>query len=252
MASRLSIARAGVASASGTSSSVMARRPEPGGGAPTRDVVVVGGGPGAPGAAVAGAREGADPLLVEAAPAFGRPVPTTGDSWPADLERFGLARVGWQTLRPRRPRGVVVSQASIPVADVAVPAQDASASAVQDHRPSAAGACGCKDGCHCGHRRSTRTSANPSRLLPRVIESMRRLSRSARPVRFCRPAGPPAALRDAGHPVGSRRRAGKFATTTISRPSSSASSSTLHDPDLDPLGDARIGRDGRARRLLSG
>lgn len=67
--------------------------------APVRDVVVVGGGPGGLAAAAAAARAGADALLVEAGSAFGQPVRTTGGSWPADLERFGLGASVWHPVR---------------------------------------------------------------------------------------------------------------------------------------------------------
>jgi len=99
-----------------------------------------------------------------------------------DLSLGFLARAYWHTLRPRTPRGVVVTAASTSPAAIAVPAQDATASAAPDHRP-AASACGCKDGCRCGDRPSDR--AERSRPLPRMIESMRRSSRLSGPVRLC-------------------------------------------------------------------
>lgn len=59
------------------------------------DVVVAGGGPAGLAAAAAAAAAGAETLLVEAQPSFGRPVRTSGGSWPPDLERFGLGEGVW-------------------------------------------------------------------------------------------------------------------------------------------------------------
>lgn len=64
-----------------------------------REVVVVGGGPAGLAAAAAAARRGADVLLVEVSNEFGQPVRTTGGSWPADLERFGLDHSVWHPVR---------------------------------------------------------------------------------------------------------------------------------------------------------
>lgn len=126
-----------------------------------------------------------------------------------DLSLGFLARLYLDALLPRKPRGVLVSEPSIARPGAVLPARNREATAVQDQRPSAAGACGCKDGCRCGHRARTEAGAEvdtgPSRLLPRVIESMRRLSPSARPVRLCRPEGARSAThRDTAHPIGSR------------------------------------------------
>lgn len=64
-----------------------------------REVVVVGGGPAGLAAAAAAAHRGADVLLVEAGHEFGQPVRSTGGSWPADLERFGLDQSVWHPVR---------------------------------------------------------------------------------------------------------------------------------------------------------
>lgn len=112
-----------------------------------------------------------------------------------DLSLGFLARLYWRTLRPRRAEGVRLGGAGADPAEVAHPRQLEAGSAGRDHGSSAASACGCRDRCDCGDRRATYINADRGRLLPRVIESMRRLSPSARPVRLCRPESSPAGRR---------------------------------------------------------
>lgn len=64
-----------------------------------RDVVIVGGGPGGLAAAAAAAGAGASTLLVEAGSELGRPVRTSGGSWPRDLRRLGLGPELWHPVR---------------------------------------------------------------------------------------------------------------------------------------------------------